>query len=237
MRREELRRTLCGMAGVLLGLALVVLAVFPVVAKGAVRARFPLLLLLLAMAGICATPSPPKAQALDYDCSDFATQAEAQGYLLAGDPYGLDRDDDGIACESLPCPCSYTTPPTPPPPPVPAPVEPGAPQVPGGGEGAAKPTPRYIVYVACGHGQRAPRRHVCPRRSRVGVFFRSSVDTFYTVCVRFPTRRRRLLCARHQRAVAGVLYVNKITGRILRGRYVVTWHVPGRRLVRRFWHR
>ena len=38
----------------------------------------------------------------DYNCSDFSTQAEAQGYLFPGDPYGLDRDNDGIACESLP---------------------------------------------------------------------------------------------------------------------------------------
>lgn len=46
------------------------------------------------------------ARATDYDCSDFANQAEAQEYLLPGDPYNLDGDGDGIACESLPCPCS-----------------------------------------------------------------------------------------------------------------------------------
>jgi hypothetical protein len=39
---------------------------------------------------------------LDYDCSDFATQEEAQEYLLPGDPYNLDADNDGIACEDLP---------------------------------------------------------------------------------------------------------------------------------------
>jgi hypothetical protein len=44
----------------------------------------------------------------DYDCSDFATQAEAEEYLLPGDPYNLDADGDGIACEDNPCPCSYT---------------------------------------------------------------------------------------------------------------------------------
>lgn len=38
----------------------------------------------------------------DYDCPDFATQAEAQEYLLSGDTYRLDADDDGVACESLP---------------------------------------------------------------------------------------------------------------------------------------
>ena len=46
------------------------------------------------------------AEASDYDCSDFSTQAEAQQYLLPGDPYRLDGDGDGVACESLPCPCS-----------------------------------------------------------------------------------------------------------------------------------
>lgn len=46
------------------------------------------------------------AKAVDYNCSDFANQAEAQHHLLAGDPYNLDGDGDGVACESLPCPCS-----------------------------------------------------------------------------------------------------------------------------------
>ncbi|HVY78513.1 MAG TPA: excalibur calcium-binding domain-containing protein [Solirubrobacterales bacterium] len=48
------------------------------------------------------------ASASDYDCADFANQAEAEEYLLAGDPYNLDADSDGIACEDLPCPCSYS---------------------------------------------------------------------------------------------------------------------------------
>lgn len=46
--------------------------------------------------------SPSTAAAIDYDCSDFATQEEAQEHLLPDDPYGLDGDNDGIACESLP---------------------------------------------------------------------------------------------------------------------------------------
>jgi endonuclease YncB( thermonuclease family) len=49
------------------------------------------------------------ARALDYNCSDFANQAEAQEHLLPGDPYHLDGDHDGVACESLPCPCSKAT--------------------------------------------------------------------------------------------------------------------------------
>jgi len=47
-----------------------------------------------------------RAEARDYDCSDFANQAQAQKYLLPGDPYRLDGDGDGRACDSLPCPCA-----------------------------------------------------------------------------------------------------------------------------------
>jgi micrococcal nuclease len=39
----------------------------------------------------------------DYNCRDFKTQAEAQKVFDAyqGDPFKLDRDRDGIACEKL----------------------------------------------------------------------------------------------------------------------------------------
>lgn len=50
-----------------------------------------------------------QSRAVDFDCSDFATQAEAQEHLLPGDPYNLDGDHDSVACESLPCPCSTAT--------------------------------------------------------------------------------------------------------------------------------
>ncbi|MFD1065679.1 excalibur calcium-binding domain-containing protein [Oceanobacillus locisalsi] len=42
--------------------------------------------------------------AADKNCSDFETQQEAQEHYDAdpSDPDGLDRDNDGIACESLP---------------------------------------------------------------------------------------------------------------------------------------
>jgi hypothetical protein len=46
--------------------------------------------------------SAASASAVDYDCEDFETQEEAQEYLLPGDPYGLDGDNDGVACEDLP---------------------------------------------------------------------------------------------------------------------------------------
>jgi hypothetical protein len=38
----------------------------------------------------------------DYSCADFRTQEEAQTYLTPGDPYVLDPDGDGLACEELP---------------------------------------------------------------------------------------------------------------------------------------
>jgi len=46
-------------------------------------------------------PSPDDG--IDYDCSDFATQADAQDYYDAdpSDPSDLDGDYDGVVCESL----------------------------------------------------------------------------------------------------------------------------------------
>lgn len=41
----------------------------------------------------------------DKDCADFLTHAKAQSFFESegpGDPHGLDRDDDGVACETLP---------------------------------------------------------------------------------------------------------------------------------------
>lgn len=46
--------------------------------------------------------SPPAPAGKDYNCSDFGTQAQAQKYLLPGDPYRLDANHDGTACDSLP---------------------------------------------------------------------------------------------------------------------------------------
>jgi endonuclease YncB( thermonuclease family) len=52
--------------------------------------------------------------AADRDCSDFSTQADAQDYYLdnggpSSDPDRLDADNDGVACESNPCPCNHST--------------------------------------------------------------------------------------------------------------------------------
>ena len=45
------------------------------------------------------TPAVP--QGGDVDCSDFGSSAEAQPYLLPGDPNRLDADGDGQSCYSL----------------------------------------------------------------------------------------------------------------------------------------
>lgn len=45
----------------------------------------------------------PECTKRDCNCSDFQTQAEAQKVLeaFADDPYNLDKNNDGKACESL----------------------------------------------------------------------------------------------------------------------------------------
>ena len=64
-----------------------------------------------------ATPSAPTVTPLpDYNCSDFDTWQEAQDFFLSEggpekDPHNLDRNADGVVCESLPgAPGPVTTP-------------------------------------------------------------------------------------------------------------------------------
>jgi hypothetical protein len=64
--------------------------------------RLKLLPLLTFIVPVFLVLTPSNASALDYDCEDFASQEEAQEYLLPGDPYRLDADNDGVACEDLP---------------------------------------------------------------------------------------------------------------------------------------
>ncbi len=90
------------------------------------------------------------------------------------------------------------------------------------------------VYVACGLTKRARRAKRCPHKATVGAFFRSTVDTHYTICVRFPSHKT--LCATNQAATGGTLYVNKVASR-RPGKYRVTWFVDGRRITRYFWRR
>lgn len=52
-------------------------------------------------------PYPYIGQGDRYNCEDFISQANAQAVLRLNpsDPNRLDGDNDGIACERLPCPC------------------------------------------------------------------------------------------------------------------------------------
>ena len=86
----------------------------------------------------------------------------------------------------------------------------------------------YRHYVACGLSQNAKPAHLCQKGRKKGAFFRSNrTDVFYTVCVKFPTKKN--LCAPKQEAKQGVLYVNKITSNIP-GKHRVSWFVAGKRV-------
>jgi len=72
-----------------------------------VRLRIWTALAIVASVSMVAVSS---ASAQDRDCGHFSNQAAAQAHFIAlggptHDPDRLDGDSDGIACESLPCPC------------------------------------------------------------------------------------------------------------------------------------
>jgi Excalibur calcium-binding domain len=106
---------------------------------------------LVAAAAVVSVAPATAAAGTDYDCADFSTQAEAQEYLLPGDPYRLDGDNDGIACEDLPCPCSY---------------EEGG-DGGGGGESPPEPPPYHLTKAAARNAARAILRKFVNRSSRV----------------------------------------------------------------------
>ena len=92
------------------------------------------MLRVLSLAGLASmllVALPSSASAAGKNCSDFPTQASAQAWLTAyaGDPDGLDGNDDGVACETLPCPCSGASAPTSPTTPT-APAKPSVPAPP-----------------------------------------------------------------------------------------------------------
>jgi endonuclease YncB( thermonuclease family) len=73
-----------------------------------------LLTVLALIAGALVAGVGPASAIVDRDCSDFSSQAAAQQFFInAGgpqqDPHRLDGDNDGTACDSLPCPCSSST--------------------------------------------------------------------------------------------------------------------------------
>jgi hypothetical protein len=115
---------------------------------------------VIAAGALVAGQGAPRAAA-DANCSDFASQAAAQSYYVAHggpaqDPDGLDADHDGIACESLPCPCSSATTPAPAPTVTPTAVPtasptavPTASPAPPPGVGASKPLAKVRRRSGC----------------------------------------------------------------------------------------
>jgi hypothetical protein len=74
--------------------------------------RFFGLIVLFALAAACIAAflgSAATATAADKNCSSFDNQKQAQKFFKKNDPkqdpHYLDADGDGIACETLPCPC------------------------------------------------------------------------------------------------------------------------------------
>ena len=77
----------------------------------------------IVIVGVSLLAATPAQAFIDKDCGDFATQADAQAFYLnsggpAADPHRLDAEGDGLACETLPCPCSYSSPQPAPPAPL-----------------------------------------------------------------------------------------------------------------------
>jgi hypothetical protein len=71
-----------------------------------IRARIAVLIAAVAVCTVALAASSATAF-VDKDCSDFATQNQAQKYFKKHggpkrDPSHLDADHDGIACEDLP---------------------------------------------------------------------------------------------------------------------------------------
>ena len=69
-----------------------------------------LVLLVAPLAANAAVRAKARAKApvkYNYNCSDFATHKQAQDFFIKNggpkkDPYRLDGDKDGLACEKLP---------------------------------------------------------------------------------------------------------------------------------------
>jgi hypothetical protein len=56
---------------------------------------------------VCLAPATRSSLAFAKTCSDFDSQAAAQAYMSdqPGDPDKLDGNNNGVACDNLPCPC------------------------------------------------------------------------------------------------------------------------------------
>ncbi|MGB7684188.1 MAG: excalibur calcium-binding domain-containing protein [Solirubrobacterales bacterium] len=69
------------------------------------RRRFATTALVFALTGSAFFAAQPAGAIYDRDCSDFASQRQAQRFFKnhnpRRDPHRLDGDNDGIACEAL----------------------------------------------------------------------------------------------------------------------------------------
>ncbi|MGD9734500.1 MAG: excalibur calcium-binding domain-containing protein [Solirubrobacterales bacterium] len=169
----------------------------------------------IATIGLAAASAPAEAHALaaarDYDCGDFSSQAEAQEYLLPGDPYNLDADGDGVACESNPCPCAG---------------EGGGGGGEGGGTGGGSvppppPPPYHLPKAAARHAavviaKKFARRNAKVSQAAIGVCRRRAerrVDCFgsasgQTATAQTSCRLRIAVRARNHRPAARLLAAN-----------------------------
>lgn len=67
-------------------------------------ARLGCIVIALCILGALTSGSYYAQSSVDLDCVDFARQIDAQAVYerIPGDPYGLDPDRDGVACEARP---------------------------------------------------------------------------------------------------------------------------------------
>lgn len=103
-------------------------------------------LLSLAALGAAAQTATPAPK----DCSDFGTQEDAQAFFQTQggqDPFNLDVDDDGKACEGLPSRAGVTT--SPAPTPV---VTPGTQTLPKNGAGTVAMALSGLTFLEAGLG-------------------------------------------------------------------------------------
>lgn len=118
----------------------------------------PLTALATCLVAAVALMAQPASAVADRDCADFATQAAAQAFYVAagaGDPHRLDSNGDGVACETLPCPCVTTPAPfvgstTPAPSATPTPAPTSTPTVPAGAPGTPLRERGTVVRVSDG---------------------------------------------------------------------------------------
>jgi hypothetical protein len=93
------------------------------------------------------------------------------------------------------------------------------------------PELKISTYVACGLSGNAKKASVCPKHSKVGAFFRSTLATTYKLCVRYPNRKTR--CGPPRETAAEVLYVDKVNAK-MPGVYQLSWFANGQRIDRSF---